>query len=81
LGVASSCVRYEGFIMVAINRNKVFYFLLFHSRHYMFWTVRAIFRSETEENKKNFVAIDGHHNKDKIVDVNQAQHKTIYKNK
>jgi hypothetical protein len=43
LGVASRCVRYQDFIMEASNLNKVFYlFSLFHSRHYMFWPVRAI---------------------------------------
>jgi hypothetical protein len=45
LGAASCCVRCQAFIMVAVNRNEVFYlFSLFHSRHYMFRPVRAIFR-------------------------------------
>jgi hypothetical protein len=45
LGGASCCIRYQDFIMVAVNRNEVFYlFSLFQSRHYMFRPVRAIFR-------------------------------------
>jgi hypothetical protein len=45
LGVASCCIHYQDFIMVAVNRKKFFiYFPIFHSCHYMFRPMWAIFR-------------------------------------
>jgi hypothetical protein len=32
LGVASCCVRYQDFIMVAVNRNEVFIYFLYFTR-------------------------------------------------
>jgi hypothetical protein len=44
LRVPSCCVRYQDFsIIVIVNCDEVLFISLFHSRHYMFRPVRAIF--------------------------------------